>query len=459
MSWNEDRLQFDQNEYTLDEVADNFVLPQVVKVLCGYEEGNGTTIESQQILTIHKLRFNKIVKATNSRGQDVFIPSSCKQQVELRPNEWLNELSTVKELSMVFPKYRFARVTQGVYATTKQRALNIGDKLELEQIKRAEDVLICHNQDEVRLCLPLNSEAGFHVLYDGGEYLLDDLISARKLPLNVQFIDHQFKLMENSNIYNPLLGVLKLETLIVKKEFICSSKPNDKRFVLIIPEETNIPVVAADDQVEQNKKYLRLCKALDVDAHLAEVEELEPQMIYLPPERIREYKRLEFNAGVEERVEESPPPLPPRSPTRPRRKNKSKPNVSHQELSTSPTKSETSYFKGSAKTTSDTFSDFPSETNKRNCDENKYTSTSDKITTLATNFFKSKSDLSDLTISEVSDFLRVHHLEALVESFEQEQIDGNMLLVLEHEEMKALGLNLFQVKKLMMLIEGWRPKQ
>lgn len=552
----EDSLHWDQNEYTIGEVVENFVLPQAIKIVCGYDDGHqGVALEREQILIIHEVRKVQTVKAKNLKCEDIFIPSNCPQKVELRPSEWLNELFTVKELSSIFPKYRFARVKQGLYSPTKERHLNTGDKLEIKKITRRGEVLICNNQDKDKLCLPVDLEAGFEALFDSGEYLIDDLIRSREFPLYAQFIDFQFKQIENSCFYDSILGVLKLENVFQVDELVCSSKSDDgKRLILKVPKEIGILVMVADDQFEQNKKYLQLSKSLDIDGHLATVEELNLHNYFVSPSRIREYRGAELDtrvfatASAEE--QQFPPPLPPRSPNRPARKKdksakrsmKANSKELHEEVQVlRASKSEANNVKELAKNVHNIISDLPQVASGNVGVQGQYISTAishcksknaegknldlyetipDCHTTLNFNkmdavksiadlghsqlSLKSKydsrvstsfpsllpsvehdaqnllshspsessavsqqtrtsqssiHDLSDLTISEVANFLRVHRLEGLVEIFEREQIDGRMLLVLDQDEMRALGMNSFQIKKLMMLIEGWRPRE
>ena len=67
-------------------------------------------------------------------------------------------------------------------------------------------------------------------------------------------------------------------------------------------------------------------------------------------------------------------------------------------------------------------------------------------------------DLSVLTVKEVSEFLQKYHLNEFVQVFYDNDIDGEMLISLDDETLKALGMNAFQSKKLLKMIGGWRPK-
>ena len=68
-------------------------------------------------------------------------------------------------------------------------------------------------------------------------------------------------------------------------------------------------------------------------------------------------------------------------------------------------------------------------------------------------------DLSQMSISEVSQFLRHFRFENYIEVFTDNDVDGELLVSLEEEELKALGLSAFECKKIVKLIGGWRPKK
>jgi hypothetical protein len=46
---------------------------------------------------------------------------------------------------------------------------------------------------------------------------------------------------------------------------------------------------------------------------------------------------------------------------------------------------------------------------------------------------------------------------AYVETFENELIDGTMLMTLDQESLESLDVQIFHCKKLLRFIGGWRP--
>ena len=68
-------------------------------------------------------------------------------------------------------------------------------------------------------------------------------------------------------------------------------------------------------------------------------------------------------------------------------------------------------------------------------------------------------DLRSLSVSEVGDCLRKLKMERHVDTFESNLIDGEMLLTMNEELLSSLGVsNIFEQKKIIKFIHGWRPK-
>ncbi|CAB4021370.1 GRB2-associated and regulator of MAPK -like [Paramuricea clavata] len=70
---------------------------------------------------------------------------------------------------------------------------------------------------------------------------------------------------------------------------------------------------------------------------------------------------------------------------------------------------------------------------------------------------KYPTDLSSLSITDVSALLNYLGMRNYVETFEAELIDGAMLASMDKESLESLNLIPFHVTKLMKFIGGWRP--
>ena len=68
-------------------------------------------------------------------------------------------------------------------------------------------------------------------------------------------------------------------------------------------------------------------------------------------------------------------------------------------------------------------------------------------------------DLRNLSVSKVSECLRLLNMGEHVETFESEQIDGELFVTLNEDTLPYLGVsNKFQQRKLLKFIQGWRPE-
>ncbi|XP_046858002.1 uncharacterized protein LOC124451431 [Xenia sp. Carnegie-2017] len=66
-------------------------------------------------------------------------------------------------------------------------------------------------------------------------------------------------------------------------------------------------------------------------------------------------------------------------------------------------------------------------------------------------------DLSSLSVADVSRLLKYLGLKDYVETFENEMIDGSMLMTMDAKSLEFLNVNSFYCNKLLRFIGGWRP--
>ena len=67
-------------------------------------------------------------------------------------------------------------------------------------------------------------------------------------------------------------------------------------------------------------------------------------------------------------------------------------------------------------------------------------------------------NLKCLSVAEVGECLKKLKMGKYVELFDSNQIDGELFVTLDGELLSSLGVNAFEQKKIMMFINGWRPK-
>lgn len=98
--------------------------------------------------------------------------------------------------------------------------------------------------------------------------------------------------------------------------------------------------------------------------------------------------------------------------------------------------------------------------------ENMYSSTSsnssspeeNRISPLTTAQIKSREEIRKLNEDGVIGILEILKLKEFKETFQENQINGELLLVLEQSDLVELNMSLFQAKKIVKYIKGWRPE-
>ena len=78
------------------------------------------------------------------------------------------------------------------------------------------------------------------------------------------------------------------------------------------------------------------------------------------------------------------------------------------------------------------------------------------VTSLSLDF---PDDLRCLSVSKVGECLKKLNMGKYVQLFESNQVDGELFVTLDGELLTSLGVNAFEQKKIMMFINGWRPKE
>ena len=471
----EDFLEFSEEEYPLVDFVSKFILPQVVRVEQGYHDGDeDTALGNGQVVTIHATNEADSVIAKDQNNRKVYIPKSCSEKVEIIvPGVRKNYFGTVAELSRAFP--RATRILQE--ASDSSLKLNYGEKLTLKKITKKKTILECENEKGSRVRLPMNLQGRFVPLEDGQEYSINEVINSFKLPVLVQFVDSKKgKQGKLSPVFKPSLGILSLEDVTREETVVCSTQVEltDKRYVITIPRNFKITVAAAKGAIADDHNYMCLRKTLNDNIELSKIEALESENVYASRQQIRQYMELQFFSRNQNVYASPEPPRPlPRLaksselPSHGNRVNKitdeddslyesivsSDGKKQQSALSTINTNANQEKFAKSKLAMQKKINTINAET-----DEIETKTPSPPPIPISPKPTQENIDFSSLSVDSVANLLSKHRLGVFVETFQNEEIDGNMLLELDLASLKDLGLNNFQAKKLMLLIHGWLPK-
>ena len=443
-----------KDTYTLNDFIKNFNLPQLVKVKDAYY-GNDeiTSLSVGQVMTLHVTQKYDTIVAKDTRNRTVYIRKTCNKKVEVvKKKVWNCKL--VAELSKIFPQA--ARVVS-IPETDQVTEINVGDKLIPKRTSKKKRFLECENQNGERVRLPMNLQANFVLLSDVNEYCIHTILEKFALPVKIQFLNSNAaeKCSKTSSVFNSSLGVLNLQSVLKEETVICSTKEQNggKRFVLTIPSNLylDITVLATNKATGDDKQYESLCTNLSDEVELALVDALELENIYASRQEIRGYMQLSLLRAQS---------FPSKSPVS--QKPALADNQTRSEYSSVAESSERKFeaLETIAAKADDSILGEKSVLNlkeiNRKADKCKNKNEGNKMEINKNNRFtpKSKHDvaLSSFSVKDVADILTKNHLEELTKTFIEEEIDGRLLLELDRDSLRDLGLNSFQANKLLMLI-------
>ena len=384
-----------------------------------------------------------------------------------------------------------------------------------------EDYVLFHNEERCPVRLPFSVSAGFQSLLDGREYYLKELIATSpKLPLYFQFIEPPSITRRSSEqVFNTSLGVLSLEKVYEDATVICTTKEGDVRTVVSCPKRLPITINVARGALSDDKDYVRICRVFHDGVSLVKIENMELQNIYASRDTIREYEYLADvvpppvpprDASSEDTptsnqqvpaagTNESPdsddgheytyiddyelPPPPPSITTSEAQESETssmpsshpfqgKPDLDESSVETVPNDDGDYVYLSSQPENSDTTAEDQEPVappRKTKLDSKKpppppvkpkpYLKKTHSVPQQKKQDFQVPDDVSQMTINEVSQFLSHFHFGDYVNVFAENEVDGTLLASLDDEELKSLGLNAFQCKKLKKLVAGWRPKE
>ncbi|EDO44643.1 predicted protein [Nematostella vectensis] len=487
-----DNLIWSEEEYKISDFVDKFYLPQIVKVQEGYYgPDEDSCLGAEQILLIHSLKHTEKIMARDRRRRELHIPLNCSIKVEQRPSNMQDVIDNVYDLARHFPGY--VRVTQGYYSLDNDDlSINPGDKLELQKVIHTEkgSCLVCINQDRFPVTLPFSVVAGFQPLVNGLEYYLKELVETLPRPFYFQFVDPaNVGARGEVSVFNSGLGVLRCERVYTDSCIICSTKEGKDRTIVTFPKNLQVTVVAAQGALIGDKDYMRVCRFFHDGVNLSRIEHMDTHNVYASRATIREYlydhtlttepsspespSFLSSDAKFEESLRQSGGKVLSGShddeddddddkhdytyisdreltPLASSRLDKNENNLPSDNIETQGV-SDDAHMKSSEESMQG------SSENMRNTGDSSIKETEEQKK-VGADVQPIPDDLSELTVEEVAEVLVKVHLGQFADKFEYNQIDGEMFVCLDEEVLESLGMNAFQRKKVLKLIDGWRPK-
>ena len=437
------QLEWNDVDYAFSKFLDQFSLPQLVRVQDGFCSKDETcSLSAGQVLTVRLFRTTDKVFALDRSNGKLHIPFECSRKVELCPPKAHVPFRATKER---LQKHRFVRVVQD------QRLSFGGMKLEVvrfEGILRKE--VVFKKEDGRFVQLPLDTSLLCQPLVDGRDYSIHEL-SAMKLPVYFKFIDTPNTTAEK--IFSSSLGVLRFEKTYRDTAVIYSIEHEGTQRQFACPKDMDITVRVPQGAVEGNQDYLDFCNSIRHDINLRKIADLEAENIYEDPNTIREYRSSSLILSQRASKQDY--------------KTMAAPGGAQHSLSTQigngpgsdksrPGRERKSSAPGDGKPPIPCMKGPPPPAVKPK--PKKASSVAATPSRPSANEIEIPEQLENLSVDEVSHLLVKFNLAEFVHVFTGNQVDGSMLVSMDTDDMRALGMNAFQSRKLKRLTEGWRPK-
>lgn len=423
----------------LKDFVSKYQLPQIVTVETGYYDvDDSINFSNGEKIKLHSVENQLTACCYDKHGLFHQIPVKTKELIALEEDQLYCE--TLGELITLIPLPRYTIIQNG-YSPLMNNGeggicIESEDKLEILinkheiALQKRRNFLTLRNEEGIVFDLSLSCKAGFKPLYSPENYYLSDILptKAEKLARPVYF--------RFTNAHSPQsnLRVLKCEEVRDMEFVTASGEDSTKQNKMSVPLEFQIKVKL----VENAREVARKIK--DVAPRGQHVEEIEKHV-----------ETPEFDQIYEQICEKSCPITKQSTPS-PSISEKIKFFASKQHSQAQDSEhlvsSENIYTplvgifqiddsSGPTGTQSAAMKNIPMEKDDSQ---------------------KKVAKIDSMTVGEICNALKELKLQKHIKTFKENLIDGRFLCSLTEEEFKVIGLNKFEIKKLLIYRDGWRPK-
>ena len=483
-------LQWSEQSLPLSEFVQKYPLPQLVMVEEGFDSAQDeNSLSSGQVLKIHSLCTERKLHCLDRHNKEVHLPLHTSEQVYLRPENHDIIYQKVSDLAKAKPAPNFVEVTRGYYDVDSnvnyELSVEPGEILEIVREQGISNLsikskknksLTFRNKEGVEIKFPYDCVVGFKPLVDNKEHTLADVVASDDIsyPFYFEFVNHTGS--------HGKLGIVKCLSINDDKLIIASCGHDKSQVVFMIPRDLEITVKVAVGTLKKDPVYEGIKSSYHNFKILAEdIKEKRSTRIFRTSSEISGFPFTPVKTKNWESFEEDV-------------FNKNKLN-----------------FNGDLILIENTEALNESETNETSNNDlvlientetlNMSNGTSDETVVLSNSgkrrslelaqqqklFYTGEgneglesainqngivaedleteksggtdSKIAQMTVEELSDNLRgIKMREDLVKEFFDNNIDGELFVYLEEDELKDLGANRFEIKKLKMFKDGWRPK-
>ena len=265
-----DSLTWSDQSFPLNEFVDEYPLPQVVRVVRGYDGGeDSATLGYGEVLTLHALRETPMLAGEDKRGRLVAIRLDCPYKVQVLPQASDGKYNRcgVEDIPSLYPKVKFLQVIGAHYGPADDsESTTVGDIVEIMSIeKRQKRVKVRNPETSEQITLSSDCSAVFMPLLDWKSYSVKDLKNHFSFPIRVRFMVGN----ESSDDDETLGLISKVSDFIVLEEFrevlvitTTTSSCVDLKFCYEIPKDLEVKVEVPKGFLSGDRHYQEVVATL-----------------------------------------------------------------------------------------------------------------------------------------------------------------------------------------------------
>ncbi|XP_032227503.2 uncharacterized protein LOC116610936 [Nematostella vectensis] len=500
-------MVFEEDAYDLREFVKRFSLPQIVRVLDGFLDLNEeNTLSMDQVLTLHSAQTTRVLRMTDSSGLQLEVPTTLNLMVDVVSKR--AKVYTARELNEAAPV--FVRPLK----EDKRIGITSDDVLKIEESSSEnKHIVLCTVvKTGTQFRIPLTYQGAFEAYCKHDVLKISDVHKYYEFPceMNVRKDDAT----ADSEQWGQLYKLKELQALsqFTNQIIIASIRYKNRVSVLQLPADLEVTVRPAKGaqktDLRENKIYDDIRHAIHKNTQLDQLSQHNLNKVRQANQAAIVENIYEYVEDIKVRIRHHEEKTPGDSAPARQSDNEyaglkrdASPNeyagltgniktreyagltgdVSTDEYTGLVTMGKPSEYAEcrpefvgkpqtqplSPTTTSDFSEGNLSEKNSkkpppppRPPKKNSIGGPAPPTSPTVKDEPKTREKLENLTVYEVSDCLRQLNMDCYVERFQEEQIDGNMLVELTPDIMaQSLGVtNKLHQIKLAKFIQGWRPK-
>ena len=282
----ENQIIWDESEYSLGYLLENFPLPQIIQVAEGFMFTDENSLSRGTILTLHGLRVMTKLKGQDDSGREFSVPINCPYEVKLisRKEKKIVVFHKVSDLckASVIPEFFIPnrRVSRG------KIAINPGEPLKLVSVNftkhgKTKGVKVakvnCSESSKSKtqtVSLPLKTTGDFTPCVspnpEKGVFLLKELVESSHFPLKVRFVARR----DGSPNVQPISEEIEFHEIITAEVVFATTRIDGVTYAITFPRNFPVTLQVARGMLNNDEAYSNICRISNERIDVNVIEDL-----------------------------------------------------------------------------------------------------------------------------------------------------------------------------------------